>query len=111
MNEEINLLVVATVIGGQAGTLTQLLNEHGFAVTVIDSQVSLVEQTVSTLLIGTQQERLDELMKLVRECCPSHIQYVPARLEPAFNIPPLMVEALQGGASIFAFKVEQFVQL
>lgn len=110
MNEAINLLVIATVIGGQASTLTERLTAHGFVVTEINSQVSLVEQTVSSLLIGTQRERLDELMELIRHCCPEHIQYVPARLEPAFNAPPLMMEALQGGATIFAIEVERTIQ-
>ena len=111
MNEEINLLVVVTVVGGQASALTQMLTTHGFTVTEICSQVSLVEQSVSSLLVGTNRARLDELMALVQECCPSHIQYVPARIEPAFTTPPLMVEALQGGATVFAIEVDQFLQL
>ena len=75
------------------------------------SQASLVEQPVTTLLIGTNQARQAELVQLVRECCPQHVQYVPARAEPAFNMPPLMVEALAGGAILYLFEVDQFLQV
>ncbi|MCU0484643.1 MAG: cyclic-di-AMP receptor, partial [Anaerolineales bacterium] len=96
MDEKIDALVVAVIAGGQAGTLTTLLTDHGFTVTELASQASLVEQPMTTLLIGTCQARQAELVQLVRECCPQHVQYVPVRVEPAFSMPPLMVEALAG---------------
>ena len=111
MDAKINLLAVATVAGGQAGTLTHLLTAHGFTVTELASQASLVEQPVTTLLIGTNQARQAELVQLVRECCPQHVQFVPVRAEPAFNMPPLMVEALAGGAILYLFDVDQFLQV
>lgn len=110
METDINVLVVATVVGGQAATLTQLLTACGFTVTEIASQLSLVDQPVTSLLVGTHSDRLEALMQVVRECCPSRIQYVPARMEPGFNAQPVMVEALQGGASVFAFQVERYLQ-
>jgi uncharacterized protein YaaQ len=111
METKINLLAVATVAGGQAGTLTHLLTAHGFTFTELASQASLVDQPLTTLLIGTNAARQAELLKLVGECCPQHVQYVPVRAEPAFNMPPLMVEALAGGVVLYLFEVDQFLQV
>ena len=111
MDAKINLLAVATVTGGQAGKLTHLLTARGFTFTELASQASLVEQSLTTLLIGTNTARQAELLKLVGDCCPQHVQYVPARAEPAFNMPPLMVEALAGGAILYLFEVDQFLQV
>ncbi len=107
---KVNTLVVATVLGGQILNLTQALRAAGFGFTEVASQVHLVEQSVTSLLIGLDRDRLDELMTLLRDCCTERLQYVPARLDSAFNTQPLMVEALLGGATIFVFDVEQFIQ-
>lgn len=109
--EKVNTLIVVTVLGGQVLSLTQELRAKGFGFTEIASQVHLVEQSVTSLLIGINRDRLEELMVLLRGCCPERLQYVPARLDSAFNTQPLMVEALLGGATIFVFDVDQFIQL
>lgn len=108
---EIDTLIFVTVLGGQVANLTQALREGNFGFTEVDSRLSFVEQPVTSLLIGIPRGRLDDLLALVRLHCPARLQYIPARLDSAFNLQPLMVEALLGGSTLFAFEVEQFIQL
>ena len=108
---QIDTLIFATVLGGQAGRLLPLLREQGYAFTEISSIASLVEEPVTSLLIGISRDRLDSLLELVRQCCSSRVRFVPARLDSTFQGQPLMIEAMQGGATLFAFEVEQFIQI
>ena len=111
-DQEINTLLVATVLGGQAGLLTQVMREKGFRFTEVDSRLGFVQEPVMSLLIGFNRSQLEDLLKLVRQYCPARLQYIPARLDAsALQGQPLMIEALLGGATLFVFEVEQFVQL
>ena len=111
-NEGINTLVIASVLGGQASNLAHLLREGGFSFTEVDSRMSLMQEPVTAMLIGINHSRLDGLIQMVRQCCPEHLEYIPARMDIAtFQGQPLMIEALQGGATLFAVEVEQFIQL
>lgn len=111
-SETIDLLVVATILGGQAGPLTQVLRENGFRFTEVDSQGGFIQEPVTSFLIGLDHHRLDHLLAIVRENCPSRLQYIPARLDAsALQGQPLMIEALMGGATLFAVEIERFLQL
>ena len=111
-NDEINTLLVATVLGGQAGLLTQIMREKGFRFTEVDSRLGFVQEPVTSLLVGLNRSELDNLLKLVRQYCPARLEYIPARLDAsALQGQPLMIEALLGGATLFVFEVEQFIQL
>lgn len=110
--DAIDLLVVGTVMGGQAGVLTHALRESGFRFTEVDSQGGFIQEPVTSLLIGLSRHQLEELLAIIRETCPSHLQYIPARLDAsALQGQPLMIEALMGGATLFAIEVERFLQL
>lgn len=110
--DTIDLLVVATVMGGQAGVLTHALRQGGFRFTEVDSQGGFIQEPVTSLLIGLSKHQLDQLLAIVRETCSSHLQYIPARLDAsALQGQPLMIEALMGGATLFAIDVERFLQL
>lgn len=108
----IDTLIIASVLGGHAANLSQALRERGFGFTEVESRMSLVQEPVTALLIGIHRSDLNDLLDLVRQYCPSHLHYIPARLDIAtFQGQPLMIEALQGGATVFAVEVEQFFQL
>ncbi len=111
-SDEINTLVVATILGGQAGLLAQILREKSYRFTEVDSRMGFIQEPVTSLFIGLNNSQLNDLLALVRQYCPSRLQYIPARLDAsALQGQPLMIEALLGGATLFAFDVEQFIQL
>jgi uncharacterized protein YaaQ len=109
---EVNQLVIATVAGTQAGTLTEKLTNDGFYFTEVDSSGGLLYESTVSLFIGLDQARLPSLLKHIRQCCPTRRQFIPAHAEaPMLEIQPTMIEAQVGGATIYVLDVERFEQL
>ena len=111
-NDVINELVIVSVSGEQASGLTHRLRGEGFYFTQLDSWGSLLEEATVCLLIGLNEARMPALLALIRECCQVHRQFIPARLDASMlQVQPVMIEAEVGGASIYTFAVERFVQI
>jgi len=109
---DVNQLVIATVSGAQVGDLTDRLTRDGFYVTLVDSSGGILREATVSLLIGLDQARLSRLLEHVRECCPTRRQLIPAHVEtPLLEIQPMMIEAVVGGATVYALDVERFEQL
>lgn len=105
-------LVIATVGGSQAGVLIERLTRAGFYVTQVDSSGGLLHEATVTLLIGLERESLPGLLELLRECCQTRRQFIPAHVEiPPLDVQPMMIEALVGGATIYVLDVERFEQM
>lgn len=108
----INQLVIATVSGAQAGTLTDRLTHDGFSVTQVDSSGGLLYEATVSLLIGLNKARLPRMLEHVRECCHTRRRFIPAHVEaPLLEIQPVLIEAEVGGATIYVLDVERFEQL
>lgn len=108
----VNQLVIATVAGTQAGTLTDRLTQDGFYVTQVDSSGGILHEATTSLLIGLDRARLPRLLKHVRECCPTRRQFIPAHVEaPLLEVQPVMIEAEAGGATVYVLDVERFEQV
>jgi len=108
----INQLVIATVAGAQAGSLTERLTREGFYVTQVDSSGGILYEATLSLLIGLDRARLPRLLEVIRECCHTRRRFVPAHVEaPLLEVQPVMIEAEVGGATIYVLDVERFEQL
>ena len=108
----INQLVIATVAGTQAGSLTERLTRDGFYVTQVDSSGGVLYEATLSLLIGLDRTRLPRLLEIIRECCRTRRRFVPAHVEaPLLEVQPVMIEAEVGGATIYVLDVERFEQL
>ena len=111
-DSRIDQLVVATVPGTQAGTLTDSLTRDGFYVTQVDSSGGILYEATVTLIIGLERILLPRLLRQIRECCHTRRRFIPAHVEaPLLEIQPVMIEAEVGGATIYALDVERFEQL
>jgi len=108
----VDQLVIVVVSGAQAGTLMDWLTHNGFYFTQIDSSGDVLYESTISLLIGLDQARQPRLLEYIRECCPTHRQFIPAHAEaPMLEIQPTMIEAEMGGATIYTLDVEHFEQL
>lgn len=108
----INQLVIATVAGTQAGSLTERLIRDGFYVTQVDSTGGILYEATLSLLIGLDRARLPRLLEIIRECCRTCRRFVPAHVEaPLLEVQPVMIEAEVGGATVYVLDVERFEQL
>ena len=108
----VNQLVIATVSGTQASTLTDRLIQDDFYVTQVDSSGGILQEMRISLLIGLDRGRLPRLLDHVRECCRTQRRFIPAHVEaPLLEIQPMMIEAEVGGATVYVLDVERFEQL
>ena len=110
-SSSIDQLFVVIVVSDQIGELTDKLIKNRFYFTRVDSSGGFLEQATVGLLVGIHHDRQDPLLELIRECCHTRRMYIPARVEPPMiQSQPVMIEAEVGGATVFSFDVEQFLQ-
>ena len=107
-------LVVAIVQGEDAGQTEQALSEADISVTKLASSGGFLQQGNVTLLIGIEDERVEQVLELVRTNCRERNRYLtpmPPMVEPGEVFMPFPVEVQVGGATIFVLDVEQFERL
>jgi uncharacterized protein YaaQ len=107
-------LVFAIVQGEDAGRTVQALNGAGISVTRFASSGGFLQQGNATLLIGVDEERVEQVLQLIRENCRERSRYLtpmPPMVEPGEMLMPFPVEVQVGGATIFVVNVEQFEKL
>ena len=104
-------LVVAIVQGEDAAQTVEALNGAGLHVTRLASSGGFLQQGNATLLIGAEDDRVDQVVALVRSTCRSRNRYLtpmPPMVEPGEVFMPFPVEVQVGGATIFVLDVERF---
>jgi uncharacterized protein YaaQ len=102
-------LVVVVASIEQTNQLSQELIQHHFYFTRIDNASGLIVDAVVCLLVGIHHSRTSTLTRLIKECCEPRLKFIPARLSnQAMQIPPVMIEAQVGGATVYTFEVEHF---
>ena len=107
-------LVVAVVQGEDAAQTVQALGEAGLSVTKLASSGGFLQQGDATLLIGVEDDRVEQAVTLVRTNCRERSHYLtpmPPMVEPGEMFMPFPVEVQVGGATIFVLDVEQFERL
>ncbi len=104
-------LVVAIVQNDDAGTLTDALREKNYASTVISTTGGFLREGNTTVLIGVEQNRVDELLALIKKNCTTRNQFInplPPVMEPGELYLAQPVEVQVGGATVFVLDVERF---
>jgi uncharacterized protein YaaQ len=107
-------LVMAIVNSDDSRNLLDRLMRRGFSATVSASAGGFHRIGNATIFCGTEDEKVDEVLMLVREACTSRVQYVtplPPVMEPGEVHIPTPVEKYVGGATIFVLDVDHFEQV
>lgn len=107
-------LVVAVVQDEDANALNDSLIAERFGVTRINTAGGFLRQGNVTFVLGVEEDRLGQLLAIIRRNCVTRTQYVnplPPIMEPGEFYMPYPVEVQVGGATIFVFDVERFEQL
>ncbi len=107
-------LVIAVVQQEDAAQTVQALSGAGISVTRFNSSGGFLQQGNATLLIGVDEERVEQVVTLIRENCRERNRYLtpmPPMVEPGEMFMPFPVEVRVGGATIFVLDVEQFEKL
>lgn len=104
-------LILAIVNQNDSRNLVDRLNRRGFSVTVTSTSGGFLRVGNTTILCGVDDGRVDEVISIIRESCPTRVQYVtplPPVMEPGEVNIPTPLEKHVGGATIFVVNVEHF---
>lgn len=110
-HKTVDKIYVVSVSGETVSPLREQLVANDFYFTQIESNGGIIQKESVSLLIGIDQERAGELLRLIQKVCKRRRTYVPARTETVvLQTHPLMIEAEVGGALIYTLDVERFEQ-
>ncbi len=104
-------LVVSIIHCDDAPNLVQALTQRGHRATVISTTGGFLREGNATVLIGTKESDLDDVLDVIRENCKARtllITPLPPVVEPGELHVPSPVEAQVGGAIVFVLDVERF---
>jgi uncharacterized protein YaaQ len=102
-------LVLAVVQHQDASELLEALTAQGYRVTRISSQGGFLREGNVTLMTVVEDEKVNPIMRLVREHCSTRTRYVspmPPVAEAGEFYPPSPVEVQVGGATVFVLKAQ-----
>lgn len=104
-------LIVAVTQDKDAGRLVEVLMARGFRATKLASTGGFLKEGNTTILIGTEEERVDDAVAVIRSTCRSREQLVTPLSPvggPVDSYVTYPVEVQVGGATIFVLDVERF---
>ena len=107
-------LVVAIVHSEDAGLLVDALLEREFRATRLHSSGGFLKQTNATVMVGVEEDQVEDVMAIIRATCTSRTQVVnpmPPIMEPGEFFMPYPLEVEVGGATVFVVPVERFERL
>ena len=109
---DIDFLVLIFVSESQSKLLMKKLNKQHFYFTIIDSRGSLFSESTICLLLGLNHTRMKSLDNLVKKYCQPYRKFIPVQIRATGEISHLPVmEALEGGATLYGMPVEHFEQI
>ena len=104
-------LIMAIIHDEDAFQIIDVLSEEGFKVTKLASTGGFLRSGNTTLLCGSDDDRVEELISIIEKKCKSRKQITSmnsAHLSTAENYVPYPVEVTVGGATIFVMDVAEF---
>ncbi|MCR4402605.1 MAG: cyclic-di-AMP receptor [Firmicutes bacterium] len=106
-------LVFAIVRDGDVPALLDAFAERHIGATRLASTGGFLREGNTTFLIGVADERVQEVIDVIAECCPRRIEAAP-QFTPVTGQMPLAgvpVEVQAGGAIVFVTRVESFIRV
>lgn len=107
-------LIIAIVNDEDALDLLDVLTEKNFRVTKLASTGGFLRSGNTTMMIGVEVEKLDEVLTIIEETCKTRHQIVtnPSPLSTSTGVyVPYPVDIEIGGATIFVVDVDQFIRV
>ncbi|MDF2674203.1 MAG: hypothetical protein K0R09_2471 [Clostridiales bacterium] len=107
-------LVIAIVHDDDAGELIRKLTETGYGVTKLATTGGFLKAGNTTLLIGVQKEKLDQVLDVIKDICKTRKGIIspPSPVLGATGVyVPAPVEITIGGATVFVMNVDSFEKM
>lgn len=107
-------LIMAIINSDDTRNVLDRLARRGYSATVTSTTGGFLRVGNTTIFIGVDDDKVDDVMSIFRESCPSRVQYVtplPPVMEPGEVHIPTPVEKHVGGATVFVMSVEKFEKI
>ncbi len=103
-------LVVAIIQEEDTPHVVEQLNEAGFQVTRLATKGGFLRAGNTTLLMGTEEEKIPEALKIIEENSKVRTQYatMPSAGGAMHGLVLAPIEIRIGGATVFVLDVDQF---
>lgn len=106
-------LLISIVHSDDADQLITALRDGGFSSTKISTTGGFLREGNATILVGTEEENVAQVMAIIKRNCHTRTQYVnplPPVMEPGELYMPNPVEVQVGGAVVFVMDVERLIR-
>ena len=105
-------LIVAIINNDDCPTVLNGLTQKGFYATRLSTSGGFLRSGNSTLLIGTDDEKVDAVIEVISEFSRKRTQMVsPSPSFMAEGFISRAVEVTVGGATVFVLDVDKFIKL
>ena len=105
-------LIFAIVGSEDSGKVSSALTKAGFSVTKLATTGGFLMSGNTTFLIGTEDDKVDEVIAVIGKHSKKRTQMVPASSSYGVGLSSSFpVEVTIGGATIFVTNIERFEKL
>ncbi|NWG34487.1 MAG: cyclic-di-AMP receptor [Chloroflexi bacterium] len=111
MNGQIHLLMLAVVQEQDRDEAARALEKLNTPVVYLFSAGGFLGRRNATLLIGLRKGLEEDAIRILRETCKQHTEYLTLPLEGSPLPMPTPVPVTVGGATLFALPVEHFEEI
>lgn len=107
-------MIYAIIDDSDKNTVTDELTKQHFSVSILHSTGGFLRKGNATLLIGTEAEKVDEVISILKKECGQRKQlihnapYIPVGCSGVNSYSAIPVQIDAGGATIFVVDVERF---
>lgn len=104
-------MITAIINKKDSGKVCGALTEKSFYFTKLASSGGFLSSGNVTLLIGTEDEKVEQVLEILRGLCFRRTEMVPSTVHfdtEAFSYP---LEVVVGGATVFVTNVERFEKI
>jgi uncharacterized protein YaaQ len=104
-------LIIAVVSNDDSHSLSNALTKENFAVTKLATTGGFLKIGNTTMLIGTENDRVEKCIEIIKEESKQRTELVPSTASYDIGrFATFPVEVQVGGATIFVVDVEQFIK-
>ncbi len=105
-------MITAIVNKDDAGTVSHLLTTAGYSVTRMATSGGFLMAGNTTLLIVTDDEKVDHVIEVISGCAKQHTEVIPSGTTFGPGVSAAYpLEVMVGGATIFVTNVERFIKI
>ena len=109
-------LVLVIVQDDDALDLIDELNDKSYRVTKLATTGGFLKSGNTTLMIGVEQEKVEDVIKIIEGTCKKRKEIIPTTTNDTIGngsgmYIPYPVEVEVGGATVFVLDVDKFVKI